>query len=44
MVLQELEIRYGHGKSFSGQLEILLVYLSEIQFGVVENPETNVMD
>ena len=44
MVLQELESRYGHVASFSGQLEIPLMYLLEVQFTVVETMSTKVMD
>ena len=43
-VLQELESRYDHGAPFSRQLEISLVYFSEVQFTVVGKMATKVMD
>ena len=44
IVIQELESRYGHGASFSGQLATPIVYLLEFNFGVVETTSTKVMD
>ena len=44
MFLQELEIRQGHGASSSRPLAISSVYLSEVQFAVVETTSAKFVD